>query len=62
MKAVASPSKHIKSDIDFLASTDAASSWEVHYDLVMSLDSAMMSFSLELDGETMGSVDAHFSD
>ncbi|KAM3463486.1 hypothetical protein MY5147_009661 [Beauveria neobassiana] len=34
--------------------------WEVTYDLVICFDSAVMKFSMELDGETLGSVEARF--
>ncbi|KAM3507960.1 hypothetical protein MY10362_001463 [Beauveria mimosiformis] len=34
--------------------------WELHYDLVIRFDSAVMTFSMELDGETLGSVEARF--
>lgn len=35
-------------------------SYEVHYDLVVSLESALMTFSLEIDGQQMGKVEAKF--
>ncbi|KAJ6788213.1 hypothetical protein PWT90_02178 [Aphanocladium album] len=35
--------------------------WEVQYNLVIAFKPALMSFSLELDGETIGSVEAHFA-
>lgn len=34
--------------------------WQVSYDLVISFDSAVMTFSLEVDGQTFGSVQAEF--
>ncbi|KAJ3494688.1 hypothetical protein NLG97_g3918 [Lecanicillium saksenae] len=34
--------------------------WKVHYDLVISFESATMTFSMEIDGETLGSVEARF--
>jgi hypothetical protein len=35
-------------------------SFEVHYELVVTLKSALMTFSLEIDGVAMGSVTATF--
>ena len=35
-------------------------SYNVHFDLVVTLDSALMKFSLEMDGVAIGSVDAKF--
>ncbi|KAK3343434.1 Hsp70 family protein-like protein [Lasiosphaeria hispida] len=35
--------------------------YEVHYDLVITLKSALMTFSLEMDGKPMGSVEASFN-
>jgi hypothetical protein len=35
-------------------------SYNVHYDLIVTLDSALMKFSLEVDGVAIGSVDAKF--
>ncbi|EFY98456.2 Hsp70 family protein [Metarhizium robertsii ARSEF 23] len=34
--------------------------YEVHYNLVISLESAIMTFSLEVDGKTMGSVNVDY--
>ena len=34
--------------------------FEVHYNLVVSMQTAMMKFSLEIDGEEMGSVQAKY--
>lgn len=39
---------------------DEPISWEVHYDLVITLESALMKFALEIDGKSMGSVEAKF--
>lgn len=36
-------------------------SWELGYDLVVTLESAVMKFSLEIDGESLGSVDAKYN-
>jgi hypothetical protein len=36
------------------------SSFEVQYDLVVTLESALMKFSLEVDGQQMGMVQANF--
>jgi hypothetical protein len=36
-------------------------SYNVNYDLVITLESALMKFSLEMDGVSMGSVEAKFS-
>lgn len=36
-------------------------SYRVSYNLVISIDSALMSFSLELDGKKYGSVEAKFA-
>lgn len=41
--------------------TTVMRSWEVRYNLVIAFKSALMTFSLELDGETIGSVEAHFA-
>jgi hypothetical protein len=35
-------------------------SWTVGFDLVISLQTAMMKFSLEINGEVLGSVDAKY--
>lgn len=35
-------------------------SYEFNYDLVVSLESAVMTFSLEVDGKTMGSVNVDY--
>lgn len=42
------------------AAADRISSWLVSYDLVISFESAVMTFSMEIDGETLGSVEARF--
>jgi hypothetical protein len=36
------------------------SSYDVHYDLVVKLESALMTFSVEVDGKTLGSVEASY--
>ena len=36
-------------------------SYNVNYDLVITLESALMKFSLEMDGVSMGSVEAKFN-
>jgi hypothetical protein len=35
-------------------------SYKVRYDLVVTLESALMKFSTEVDGKSMGTVDAKF--
>ncbi|OXV07229.1 hypothetical protein Egran_05006, partial [Elaphomyces granulatus] len=46
----------------FVRATDSQGKpyYRVHYDLVVSLASALMNFSLEIDGKSMGSVEAKF--
>lgn len=39
---------------------DGISSWWVAFDLVIAFESAVMTFSLEMDGETLGAVEARF--
>jgi len=34
--------------------------FDVHYDLVVKLESALMTFSCEVDGKVMGSVEAKY--
>lgn len=34
--------------------------WDVHYDLVVAVSSAVMKFSLEIKGKKMGSVEAKY--
>jgi hypothetical protein len=36
-------------------------SWKVGYNLVVSLQTAVMKFSLEINGEVLGSVDAKYN-
>ena len=36
-------------------------SFDVYYDLVITLESALMKFALETDGKAMGSVDAKYN-
>ena len=36
-------------------------SYDVHYDLALKLESALMTFSLEIDGQTMGSAEAQYN-
>lgn len=36
-------------------------SWEFLYDLVVTLESAVMKFALEIDGECFGSVEAKYN-
>ncbi|KAI5460779.1 hypothetical protein BGZ63DRAFT_414898 [Mariannaea sp. PMI_226] len=36
-------------------------SWDVNYDLVITLESAVMKFGLEIDGESFGSVNAKYN-
>lgn len=40
--------------------TDRIFSYDVHYDLVVKLESALMAFSCEVNGKTLGSVEASY--
>lgn len=46
----------IRERIDLLG----AKRWDVHFDLVVTINSAIMMFSLEYNGEEMGSVEAKY--
>ncbi|KAF5134081.1 hypothetical protein E5D57_004713 [Metarhizium anisopliae] len=50
-----------KSDLIFRDELEECQdSYEFNYDLVVSLESAIMTFSLEVDGKTMGSVNVDY--
>jgi len=40
--------------------TNVLFSFEINYDLVVSFNSALMTFSLEIDGKSWGSVEPKF--
>ena len=37
-------------------------SFDIHFDLIIRLESALMTFSLEIDGVKLGSVETKFHD
>lgn len=39
---------------------DRVSSYDIHYDLVVKLESALMTFSCEVKGKTLGAVEASY--
>ncbi|KAL8946545.1 MAG: hypothetical protein Q9222_007072 [Ikaeria aurantiellina] len=49
--------KHFHSKI---STVDGTPYWDVHYDLVVSMKTAIMKFSLEVEGEEMGSIEARY--
>lgn len=57
---MASPSKSPWPPRRICASYSPLLSLEVVYDLVVTLDSALMKFSIEMDGAEMGMVKANF--